>query len=106
MRRLAVGELKDELHGNSQSGDEDIDPKREYSAAVASSPSSGQKRGASSAKNCTRQTTTSEKMRAVMNAIAVAIESMAGGNAEKCTYLNNRLNFEKEEVAKSDSMKK
>ncbi|KAE9161303.1 hypothetical protein PF004_g30870 [Phytophthora fragariae] len=25
---------------------------------------------------------------------------MAGGNAEKYTYLNNRLNFEKEEAAK------
>ncbi|KAE8955833.1 hypothetical protein PR001_g31949 [Phytophthora rubi] len=39
-------------------------------------------------------------MHAVTDAIAIAIEGMAGGNAEKYTYLNIRLNFEKEEAAK------
>jgi hypothetical protein len=78
MRRLAMGELEDELHADSQSGDGDADPDREVPATDASSPSSGQKRGALSAKGRTRKTTTSEKMHAVTDAIAIAIEGMAG----------------------------
>ncbi|KAE8965621.1 hypothetical protein PR002_g28628 [Phytophthora rubi] len=100
MRRLAMGELEDELHADSQSGDEDVDPDRVFPATEASSPSSGQKRGVLSAKGRSRKTTKSEKMHAVTDAIAIAIEGMAGGNAEKYTYLNIRLNFEKEEAAK------
>ncbi|KAE8952281.1 hypothetical protein PR003_g33523, partial [Phytophthora rubi] len=78
----------------------DVDPDRVFPATEASSPSSGQKRGVLSAKGRSRKTTKSEKMHAVTDAIAIVIEGMAGGNAEKYTYLNNRLNFEKEEAAK------
>ncbi|KAG2931604.1 hypothetical protein PC114_g2101 [Phytophthora cactorum] len=84
MRRLAMGELEDELQGDTASADDEHkegDDAGQTTDALQRQPS--------------------WRVSAVTDTIALAITEMNKGDPEKYAFFNSRLQFEKDEVEKS-----
>ncbi|KAE9043448.1 hypothetical protein PR003_g5651 [Phytophthora rubi] len=92
MRRLAMGEIEDELPGGGGSADEKAHNGANDNAMT------NQKRANNTNSGRPAKVTKTERVAAVTDAIALAIGEMNKGNPEKYAYLNSRLQFEKEEA--------
>ncbi|KAG1707045.1 hypothetical protein DVH05_026262 [Phytophthora capsici] len=98
MRRLAMGELAEELQSDTNSNSDGGNEGQDEGANAGTSLSGSQKRGHRAGSGRATKVGKIERVAAVTDAIAMAITEMNKGNPEKYVYLNSRLQFEKDEA--------